>query len=212
MIEQKRHASPTPSPQALAWHDGVLWLGSRDLSRIYKIEPRSWKVLEEMEAPGIPWAAVSAGDHLYFTLGEGAADDRYVWRFVPGQGFDASSRFACPEFTGSYLGFDADHLYLSQWYKKRILQLSPRGEILRSIDVGGEICGYTFVDGSIYVLRGREEPEEEWSIARFDPREDGPAVTDLAPIPFASRSLTWDGERFWSNHRAANETISFRLP
>lgn len=212
IIEHKRHRSPAVTPQALAWHDGMLWLGSRDLRRIYQIDPRSWEVREELEAPGIPWAAVSAGDHLRFTLGEGEADDRYIWRFVPGQGFDSSSRFACPEFTGSYLSYDGEHLYLSQWYKQRILQLDGNGDPIRAIDVGAEICGHAFVDGVIYVLRGREAPNEEWSIARLDPREEAPAVTDLARIPFASRSLSHDGEKFWSNHRAANETISFSAP
>jgi len=35
---------------------------------------------------------------------------------------------------------------------------------------------------------------------------------DIAKVAFASRSLTFDGENFWSNHRAANEIVSFRLP
>jgi hypothetical protein len=61
-------------------------------------------------------------------------------------------------------------------------------------------------------LRGAEKPEEDWRIARFDLREEKPEITDLAKIPFACRSLTFDGTNFWSNHRAANETISFRLP
>lgn len=212
VIEQRRQPSPMPSPQALAWHDGMFWISSRDLPRIYQVDPQSWAVRGEIEAPGVAWGAVSAGDHLYFTLGEGADDDRYVWRFVPGTGFDESSRFACPEFAGSYLSHDGAHLYLSQWYKKRILQMSGRGEILRTIDVSAEICGHTFVDGMIYLLRGHELLTEEWSIARLDPREETPTVIDLAPVPFASRSLTHDGEKFWSNHRAANETLAFTLP
>jgi hypothetical protein len=211
IIEQRRLPSPTQTPQALAWHTGMLWMSSRDLRRIYEIDPQSWTVRQEIDPPGIPWAAVSAGDHLWFTLGEGADDDRYVWRFTPGSGFDRSSRFACPDFTGSYLSYDGGHLYLSQWYKRRILQLDEHGEILRSIDVGGEICGHTFVDGLIYVLRGEESPNEEWSIARLDPSQDTPEVTDLARVPFASRSLTHDGEKFWSNHRAGNETMAFTL-
>ena len=52
---------------------------------------------------------------------------------------------------------------------------------------------------------------EEWRIARLDPSGEAPEVDDLATIPFASRSLTHDGEKFWSNHRAANETISFTI-
>jgi hypothetical protein len=72
----------------------------------------------------------------------------------------AKERIACPEFTGSYLSYDGEHLHLSQWYKKRILRLDPSGNILRVIDVGAEICGHVFVDGLIYVLRGVETPNE----------------------------------------------------
>jgi hypothetical protein len=64
----------------------------------------------------------------------------------------------------------------------------------------------------IFVLRGMEKPNEDWRIARLDPREDAPEVEDLAIVPFASRSLTYDGNFFWSNHRAANEIIAFSLP
>lgn len=212
IIEQRRIPSHMPMPQALAWHEGMIWMSSRDLPRIYQLDPQSWEIRAEMETPGIAWAAVSAGDHLYFTLGQGAEDDRYVWRFVPGSGFEERALFACPEFAGSYLSHDGAHLYLSQWYKKRILQMNESGEIMRTIDVGGEICGHVFVDGNIYLLRGHEHPTEEWSIARLDPREATPAVTDLARVPFASRSLVHDGEKFWSNHRQANETIAFTLP
>jgi len=58
---------------------------------------------------------------------------------------------------GSYLSFDGDHLYLSQWYKHRILKLDSSGNILRAIDVGAEVSGHVFVDGSIYVWRGTEQ-------------------------------------------------------
>ncbi|HEV2097278.1 MAG TPA: hypothetical protein VGQ82_12345, partial [Chthoniobacterales bacterium] len=77
VTERKRLSSPSPTPQALAWHGGALWMGSRDLRRVYEIDPKTWKVLHEMEAPGIPWAAVSTGEALRFTIGEGPEDDRY---------------------------------------------------------------------------------------------------------------------------------------
>jgi hypothetical protein len=212
VIERKRQAAPTVTPQALAWHKGTLWMGSRDLSRVYAVDPKTWTVREELEAPGIPWAAVSTGDELRFTLGEGENDDRYVWRFVPGEGFKREGRFACPEFTGSYLSHDGEHLYLSQWYKGRILEMDESGKVLRTIEVGQEICGHTCVDGVLYVLRGHEEPEEEWSIVRLNPREERPNVEDIARVPFAARSLAFDGENFWSNYRANNETICFSVP
>ncbi|PYJ21041.1 MAG: hypothetical protein DME99_08700 [Verrucomicrobia bacterium] len=86
------------------------------------------------------------------------------------------------------------------------------GNILRVIDVGAEICGHTFVDGLIYVLRGTERPNEEWRIARLDPQQDAPEVEDIAVVPFASRSLTFDGKHFWSNYRAKDMIVSFALP
>ena len=214
IIEKRRFPSPAPTPQALAW-DGehkVLWMGSRDLRRIYAIDPKKWGVIEKREAPGIPWAAVAMNGSLRFTIGEGPDDDRYIRGFTLKGGFSETNRIACPEFTGSYLSFDGGHLYLSQWYKHRILKLDATGNILRVIDVGAEICGHTFVDGLIYVLRGTERPNEEWRIARLDPQQDAPEVEDIAVVPFASRSLTFDGEHFWSNYRANDMIISFALP
>ena len=210
VTELKRLQSPAVTPQALAWDGKHLWLGSRDLRRIYKIDTNPWKVVQEMDAPGIPWAAVAMNGELRFTIGEGAEDDRYVYRYTPDAGF--SKLFACPDFTGSYLSFDGEHLYLSQWYKERILKFDAAGEVIRKIDIDAEICGHTFVDGMIYVLRGQEHPNEDWRIAVLDPREKTPAVKDLARVPFASRSLTFDGANFWSNHRAENEIVSFNLP
>jgi hypothetical protein len=58
ITEKRRLPSPAITPQALAWHDDVLWMGSRDLHRVYAIDPKKWSVLEERAAPGIPWAAV----------------------------------------------------------------------------------------------------------------------------------------------------------
>ena len=210
--EQRRLASPAVTPQALAWDSNALWMGSRDLHRIYRIDVKTWTLLEENEAPGIPWAAVSTGEALRFTIGEGPEDDRYVRRYVPGEGFSNVERIACPDFTGSYLSYDGDHLYLSQWYKHRILKFDANGNVVREIDVGAEICGHAFVDGSMYVLRGQEQPDERWRIARLDPQEETPEVNDIAVVPFACRSLTFDGELFWSNYRAKDTIISFVLP
>ena len=208
--ERRRLSSPAITPQALAWHSNTLWMGSRDLRRIYAIDVNTWTVVQETEAPGIPWAAVSMGEALRFTIGEDPEDNRYLRSYDPANGFNGD-RIACPEFTGSYLSFDGDHLYLSQWYKHRILKLDGIGNILRIINVGAEICGHVFVDGLVYVLRGKETPNEDWCIGRLDPRQETPEVQDLARVPFPCRSLTFDGKLFWTNHRAANEIVSFAL-
>jgi hypothetical protein len=212
VIETRRLSSPAPTPQALAWDGNALWMGSRDLRRIYGIDVKTWAVFEETAAPGIPWAAVSTGEALWFTIGEGPEDDRYLRRYLPGKGFSETERIPCPELTGSYLSYDGDHLYLSQWYKHRILQLDPRGDILGKSAIGAEISGHVFVDGLIYVLRGTEQGDEDWRIARLDPRKETPEIEDLALVPFPCRSLTFDGANFWANHRAANEIVSFALP
>jgi len=187
-------------------------MGSRDLRRIYAVDAKEWKVLEEREAPGIPWAAAATNGALRFTIGEGPNDDRYIRRFVPNVGFSEADRIACPEFTGSYLSYDGEHLYLSQWYKHRILKLDATGNIIRIIEVGAEISGHTFVGGLIYVLRGTEQNGESWTLAYLDPREETPEVKDIAVVPFACRSLTFDGELFWANYRAKDMIVSFARP
>jgi hypothetical protein len=211
---QRRMRSPTITPQALGWDGNHLWMRSRDLGTLYKIDIDTWKVVEEIDPPGVVWAGVLTNDGWRFTIGKGLNDDRYIYRYVPNEGF--TKLFACPDFTGSYLSFDGEHYYFSQWYSGLIHEVDDSGRVSRTIDVGAEICGHTFVDGTLYVLRGRENKDvpnktEEWRIARLDPRGGAPEVDDLAMVPFASRSLTHDGEKFWSNHRAANETISFMI-
>jgi len=212
ITELERLASPATTPQALTWHGDDLWFGSRDLRRIYRMDRKKWKVIEEVEAPGIPWAAVSAGNSLWFTLGEGDEDDRYLWRYAARQGFSQTDRIACPELTGSYLSFDGETLYLSQWYNHRILKLDAKGNVTREIAIGAEISGHVFVDELIYVLRGTEQNGGDWRLARFDPRETTPRIEDLARVPFQCRSLAFDGEHLWTNHREADRIVCLAKP
>ncbi|PZR73695.1 MAG: hypothetical protein DLM73_10075 [Chthoniobacterales bacterium] len=128
------------------------------------------------------------------------------------EGFSKTERIPCPELTGSYLSFDGENLYLSQWYKHRILKLDELGNIIRVIEVGAEISGHTFVNGSIYVLCGTEQGEGDWRIARLDLRQEAPEITELARVPFQCRSLAFDGEHLWTNHREADEVVSFAIP
>lgn len=212
VIEKRRISSPATTPQALAWdsRNKTLWMGSRDLNRIYAINSENGVVFKEEEAPGIPWAAVALNGELRFTIGEGADDDRYIYRYTPEAGF--SKMFPCPDFTGSYISFDGKNLYLSQWYRNRVIKFDDNGNVTREIDVGAEICGHTFANGLLHVLRGQEQPDERWRIARVNLKLEKPEVQDIAVVPFACRSLTFDGELFWSNYRAKNTIISFALP
>jgi hypothetical protein len=230
--ERKRIPSPTVTPQALAWDGKQLWVSSRDLGFFYKLNGDGTKILEEVDPPGVVWAAVQTNGAMHVTIGKGTEDNRYVYRYDGKNAF--TKLFACPDFAGSYLSFDGKDLYLSQWYQQRILKMDKNGKIVGKIDIGAEICGHTFAKGALYVLRGTEnvprpqyasgpptparfkegarEGEEQWWIARLNPGDKKPEAVDVAKIPFAARSLTFDGENFWSNHRAANETVCFSLP
>ena len=215
LLDVERRAALTATPQALAWDGRVLWLSSRDLGTLYRVDVDDWKIVAEVDPPGVVWAGVLTNDGWRFTIGKGLNDDRYVYRYAEGGGF--TKLFACPDFEGSYLSFDGQSYYLSQWYKGHVHQIDDSGRIARTIDVGAEICGHTFAGGKLYVLRGQENKnvpgkDEEWRLSRVDFRNGEAEVEDLAAVPFASRSLAFDGEKFWSNHRAANETVSFTLP
>jgi len=232
VLERKRIKSPTVTPQALAWDGKQFWLSSRDLGFFYKLNADAAKVVEEVDPPGVIWAAVQSNGAMHCTIGKGLNDDRYVYRYNAKNGFE--KLFACPDFAGSYLSYDGDHIYLSQWYQQRILKMDAHGRILGAINVGAEICGHVFANGVLYVLRGTENVprpeyaagpptpekfkidaktgEEQWWIARVDLRQDQPEVVDVAKVPFPARSLAFDGTDFWSNHRAANEIVCFSLP
>src|SRR2546430_461479 len=225
--EKKRYPSPTTTPQALACAGKQMWMSSRDLGFLYKVDTERSEILAEIDPPGVVWAAVATNGAVHCTIGKGSNDDRYVYRYDSKSGF--TRLFACPDFAGSYLSYDGESLYLSQWYQQRILKLDVAGKTVGKIDIGAEICGHVFANGAIYVLRGTEnvprpqyaggpptperfrsgakQGEEQWWIARLNPADERPEVFDLAKVPFAARSLTFDGENFWSNHRAANETI-----
>ena len=230
--ERKRFRSPAVTPQALAWDGKQLWMSSRDLGLFYQLATDGSNINQEVDPPGVIWAAVATNGAIHVTIGKGTNDDRYVYRYDRSKGF--SKIFACPDLTGSYLSYDGKNLYLGQWYEQRILKMDKAGKVAGTIEIGAEICGHVFANGALYVLRGTEnvarpsyaggkptperfrrgakEGEEQWWIARVDSPEKNAKVVDLAKVPFGARSLTFDGENFWSNQRAANEIVCFSLP
>jgi len=187
-------------------------MGSVETQRLYAIDPVHWTVREEAKAPGKPWGMAVVGDELRVIYGVGADDDRVVGRFVPGHGFKDSESFRCPEDTGSQLGYDGDFLYVSQWYNRRILQVSDRGKVMRSIATPRGICGLVVVNARFYILNTDNEESNDYFLTRIDARTETPVVEDLARVPFAARGLTFDGERFWTNHRESGEIVAFANP
>jgi len=212
VTELRRLPSPAPRPQALAFDGHYLWMGSLETQRLYAIDPDHWTVREEAHVPGRPFGATVVGDELRVIYGVGEADDRVIGRFIPGHGFRESDIVACPQDTGSQLGYDGDFLYVSQWYDQRILQVSDRGKVLRTIATPRGICGLVVVASRFFILNTDDEESDEYFISRIDARGESPVVEDLARVPFAARALTFDGERFWTNHRESGEIVAFASP
>ena len=205
--EALRLPSPAPKPQSIAFDGEKLWMGSIETSRIYAIDPRQWTLIEEVQAPGKPWGMAIVGDELRVICGEGDDDDRVVRRFVPGHGFK-SQGVRCPDGTGSQLSYDGTWLYVSQFYNRRLLALDEYGKVVREIAAPRDICGQTYVDGTFYLVTTDDEYGNDYFLTRV--ATNGAARTeDLARIPFAARALAFDGARFWTNHREANQIVAF---
>lgn len=208
VTEALRLPSPAPRPQALAFDGEKLWMGSIETDRIYAINPRQWTLMEEDKVPGRPWGMTVVGDELRVVCGVGEDDDRIIKRFVPGHGFKSHDSIECPDATGSQLSYDGTWLYLSQWYNRRILGLDESGNVVREIAVPHQICGQCFVEGHFYLVTTEDESTDEYFLTRVSANGEMRAE-DLARIPFAARALAFDGSRFWTNHREANQIVAF---
>ena len=206
--EALRLPSPAPRPQALAFDGEKLWMGSIATDRVYAINPRQWTVIEEDRVPGKPWGMTVVGDELRVVCGIGEDDDRVIKRFVPGHGFKSKDSIECPDATGSQLSYDGTWLYLSQWYNRRILGLDETGNVVREIQVPHQICGQCFADGHFYLVTTEDESTNEYFLTRVSANGETHSE-DLARIPFAARALAFDGSRFWTNHREANQIVAF---
>lgn len=219
--ELMRLPSPAPRPQSLAFDGASLWMGSLETRRIYAIDPATWNARDEGVAPGIPYGMTVAGEELFVICGADAnaedqvraEDERIVRRFLPGHGFKNSDAFLAPDGTGSQLAWDGDVLYISQWYNKKILGVDKRGGVLSTIEVPHGICGQVIVDGRFYLVTTDDEDGGPYWLTRVDARGDmgagEPECEDLAIIPFPARALAYDGKRFWTNHRAADQIVAF---
>lgn len=208
VVEALRLPSPAPRPQALAFDGDKLWMGSIETDRIYALNPRQWTLIEEDKVPGKPWGMTVVGDELRVVCGVGEDDDRVIKRFVPGHGFKSTGTIECPDATGSQLSYDGSWLYLSQWYNRRILGLDEQGNVVREIAVPHQICGQCYVDGSFYLVTTEDEESGEYFLTRVSANGERRSE-DLARIPFAARALAFDGSRFWTNHREANQIVAF---
>jgi len=208
-----RIPSPAPRPQSLA-HDGEhLWLGSWETGHIYGMDPKNGRVIEKTAAPGLPVGSTCVGDELRFVISEnGDADNRFIRRFVPGHGFKSREAIACPDDTGSFLAYDGKHLWLSQRYNKRVIELDASAAPIRSIDVGEEIIGLAWVGDRLYVSTWLGRERGGCRIAYVEPNSASPGPVFVARSPFVGVSLARDGNRLWTNDFKNLSIVAFAIP
>ncbi|MDE2483247.1 MAG: hypothetical protein KGN02_13800 [bacterium] len=210
ITELRRLPAPAPKPLGLAVDGKTLWMASRETNRLYAIDIDTWSANDEGEAPGGPFGITVLGDELRMVLGHGEEDDRYIHRFIPGHGFK-SDKVACPEFTGAHVAFDGDTLFLSQAHNKRILALDAQGNVVRTIDLPRVPLGMVIANRCFYLVTS-DGDFENLQLTKVDAHGETPVVTELASIPFGARGLAFDGTRFWTSHRDANEIVAFEAP
>jgi hypothetical protein len=208
--ELTRHDSPAGRPQPLAFHGKVLWVGCWATSHLYALDPATWSVLDEVPAPGRPYGMASFGGALHVVVSIGEEDDRYLYRFVPGQGFDAASKAACPQLTGSHLATDGKTLYLLQMTNARILALDSERSASREIALPSRCGGIGFGFGAFYMISADEELEN-LKLATLDIKLDHPPLAPVAALPPEARALVSDGTAWWTSHREQSRIVSFAV-
>jgi hypothetical protein len=187
-------------------------MGSRETKHIYGINPITWTVIWESSAPGTPYGMTIMAGELRVLCSETTDDNRIIRRCIPLQGFDGKFGIPCPDDTGSQLGYDGHRLHVCQWYRRRVLALGSEGQVERVINIPHGVCGQVFLGAFLFLVTTDEEEKGDYWLTRVDLRPATPAIEDLARIPFAARSLAFDGTRFWTNHREQNQIVSFARP
>ena len=183
-------------------------MGAWDTDRIYLIDPQTWNVRSEIEAPGRPYGITAYGDELRAVIAHGEEEDRYVYRLLP-DGFDLSSKTPCPDLTGSHIAAQGSTIYLGQMGFRRILAMKPDWTIEREIALPTRCGGFGFgPDGRFYMISADEEFENH-AFGAPDVRIENPAFESIRPLPEEARSLAYDGTRWWTSLREANEIASF---
>ncbi|MGA2759924.1 MAG: hypothetical protein ABSF08_06370 [Candidatus Cybelea sp.] len=204
--EVRRQGSPGGRPQPLAFYGGQLWVGSWETDKLYAIDTKNWEVVDEIAPPGRPYGLATFGDALSVVVALDD-DDRYLFRFRPGHGFD--NKVACPDVTGSHLASDGSTLYLCQQGMRRILALDARGGVQREIALPVRCGGFAFDgSGNSFMLAANEE-FENLEFARADLQQSVAATEPIASVPFDGRALTFDGSMWWTSDREEGQIVAF---
>lgn len=214
IAELARRDTPFAKPQGLFVDGNTLWLSSLATRRIYSLESATLSITSETQVPDglIAWGLTRMGNALFAVVGgEGGPEDvRTLRRLVPGSGFDTQFKLTCPDESGSHLSFDGQTLNLSQWHPRKIIALDSQGRPGRVLSSPHGICGHCYALGAFWALSTDNEESGDYWLTRIDPRTG--ETRDLGRIGFPCRALSFDGEHFWTNHRAANQLVRLAAP
>lgn len=209
IVELDRLVSSSPEPHAVAVNGDTVYVSSRATRRIDVLDRASWEKRSELEPPGMPWGMAFGAGQLVMTCGEEEEDFRRLRRYDPSTGRHELI-IGCPEDTGSHVAVRNGHVLLAQWYNRVVLELDDAGHIVRQYQSPHGIAGIAIEGDKAFLLTTDDEDAGDYWITGLDLQTG--ASEDLALVPFHARGLAWDGERFWTNHREADRTVTFRLP
>lgn len=210
--ELQRRAAPAGRCQPLALYDGLLWTGSWETNRIYAIDPKTWNVVEDVPAPGTPYGIAPLDGALHVVVSDGGEeDDRYLYRFVPLQGFVAQSKTPCPQMTGSHLASDGQRLYLGQAHERRIVTLDAAYGIAEAFPLSTRTGGFAFgPNGKLYFIAADADFDNlTFGTLALDP--NGSTFEAIAPIDAGFRALAYDGETWITANRDEGEIVTFTV-
>ncbi len=210
VTDLQRKPSPAGHPQPLAALGSAIYAGCWDTDSVYGIEATTWEKCAEFAAPGKPYGMAVLDGTIRVVVSIGEDDDRYLYTFVPGKGFDLESKIALPDLSGSHLASDGTTLHLLQMGKRQIVTLDAAGASLREYPLPVRITGIGFAGGTLYGIAGDEE-FENLHLATIDLGGSDVLVTDIAPLDDLARGLTHDGKRWWTSYRDENDIVSFSI-
>ena len=183
-------------------------MGSWDTERLYVLDPATLQARKEIEAPGRPYGIVAIGDELRVVIAHGEEDDRYFYRVRDGA-FDLASKTPCPDLTGSFMTACDSTIYLGQMHYRRILEMDAHYTVRREIALPTRCAGFAFgPDGRFYMISTDDE-FENLQFGTLDVTQNEPQFEPIRPLPDEARSLAFDGARWWTCLRDANEIASF---
>ncbi|GAC1313560.1 MAG: hypothetical protein NVSMB21_24820 [Vulcanimicrobiaceae bacterium] len=207
-VHERAHLpSPGGRPQPLAFHGVTLYVGSRDTSHLYGIDPATRTIVDDVALPGPPFGLVSHGGELHVVVSVGDDDDRYLYRYVPGRPFNTEQRVELPERHGSNLASDGRTLYLVQATNSRIVALASDGTIERAVALPTRVAGACFHEGTLYTITADEE-FEHLELAKLAIDASPASVTPIASISSDARSLAFGAGAWWTNYRDRSEIVS----